>query len=238
MQSYDEAKNHCAGIAVSFLLTVFASGSVFAQGVSVNASLTSEPQRHGLAEASGRPALAFDVDWELNEYFFVGASGYLASDAPAPHRPKNVAPFVGIHFGEPQGVQFDLLVMHRIFPGDFATDWDFTDVQLGIGFSPTFGVSFTATDDYYGMGMRSVSGAVEYVHNFSDRLYGRVKAGYVDIDNPVIDSFSFGVFGLGYRFSRFSVEGGFRANDAEQFRPFTEAQTRNRLMLTMNWLVY
>lgn len=238
MQSKDRRKNDFARFSASFLLAAFVSGSVFAQGVSIDASVTSEPQRQGLAEANGRPAVTVNVDWELTNSFFVGASAYLASDAPAPQRPKNLAPMLGFHFGEPASVQFNLMVVHRIFPGDFAIDWDFTEVQLGVGFSPSFGLSLTATDDYYGIGPRSVSGALEYVRNFSDRLYGRVKAGYVDVDSPAIDSFAFGVVGMGYRFGRFSVEGGFRANDASPFRPFIEAQTRNRLTLTMNWLVY
>lgn len=211
---------------------------VFAQGVTVNANLISEPQRHGLAEANGRPGVGINVDWELNDYLFLGASGYITGDAPAPQRTQSIAPLIGVHFGKANGTQFDVMLVHRAFPGDFAIDWDFSELQVDVGFTSNLGLSLTATDDYYGMGMRSVSAALEYVHNFSDRSYARVKAGHVDIDSQVIDSFSFAVLNVGYRFDRFSVEAGYRANNAEPFAPFRDAQTRNRLMLTANWAVY
>lgn len=223
---------------VVMLLIATISRLASAQGVSIDASLISEPQRHGLAEVNGRPGFGLNVDWEISANLFVGASGYITSNAPAPQRTKNIAPFVGVNFGAADGVQFSLMAIHRIFPGDFVIDWDFTDLQLDVGFSPSLGLTITATDDYYGMGMRSTSGALEYAHDFSNQLYGRVKAGYVDVDSPLIESFSFGVLGLGYRFGRFSVEGGYRINDAEPFRAFREPQTRNRLMLTVNWLAY
>lgn len=220
------------------LLACLLSAPLHAQGISVNASLISEPQRHGLAEANGRPGIGINVDWELNDHVFLGVSGYITGDAPAPQRTQNLAPLIGIHVGDADSTQFDLILVHRIFPGDFAIDWDFTELQFDLGFTPNLGLSLTATDDYYGMGMRSLSGALEYVHNFSDRAYARVKAGHVDIDSNIIDSFSFGVANVGYRFDRFSVEAGFRANNAEPFAPFRDAQIRNRFMLTANWAVY
>lgn len=225
-------------VMLAILATCLPLSAALGQGVSVNANLISEPQRHGLAEANGRPGIGINVDWELNDYLFVAANGYITGDGPAPQRTRNIAPLIGLHLGDANGTQFDLMFVHRIFPGDFVIDWDFSELQMDIGLTPSLGVSFTATDNYYGLDLTSISGAVEYVHNFSDRLYARVKAGHVDVDSSVVESFSFGVANLGYRFDRLSVEAGYRANNADAFVAFRDPQTRNRFMLTVNWAVY
>lgn len=225
-------------IAIATVLLVADPADVHAQAFTISGSLSSEQTNFGLSEANGRPGVSLSAEWEADGGLFIGGNGYQTTDAPTPNRTQNLTAYAGFHWSGSNSLQYDLTVIYRVYPGDFAIDWDYPELRFDVALSPQLGLALSVTDDFYGMGTRSFAATSEYVHDFSQRWYSRIEGGYAYFDSSVIDSYGFVVLSTGLRGNRWSVEGGYRANNADPFRAFGERQIANRLMLSANWLFY
>lgn len=223
-------------VSVVFLASTVSSAR--AESVTVSGSLSSEQINLGLSEANGRPGIGLAIEWEVSRNLFFGASGYQTADAPAPNRPQNLTAYTGLHWGSADALQYDLTLLYRVYPGDFPIDWDYPELRFDVGISPQFGLTLSATNDFYGLHASSVAASAEYLHDFSAKFYSRVEGGYVYFDSSVIDSYGFLMLSAGMRGNRWSIEGGYRANNADAFPAFRNTQIENRFMLSANWLFY
>lgn len=220
------------------LLLVVSDSGVNAQTLTINGSVSAEQINLGLPEASGRPGVGLAFEWEANRNFFVGANGYLTTDASPPNRTRNVTTYAGVHWDDNSDRQYDLTLLYRIYPGKFAIDWDYPELRFDVGVSPNLGFSLTAANDFYGLGVSSIALTGEYVVDFSPKYYSRLEGGHVSIDSSSIDSYSFAMVSAGLRGDRWSVEGGYRINNAVAFPAFRDPQIENRFLLSANWLIY
>lgn len=209
-----------------------------AQSLTINGSISTEQINLGLSEANGRPGIGLSFEWEFDRHFFAGVNGYITTDAPAPNRTENVTAYAGLHWGDADKLQYDLTLLYRVYPGQFAIDWDYPELRFDMVFSENVGLSLSATNDFYGMDTSSVAVTGEYIHDFSPKYFSRVEGGYVYFESSTIDSYGFVMLIVGRRGNRWSIEGGYRANNAEPFRAFSDSQIENRLMLSANWLFY
>lgn len=223
---------------LSLALLASLLGGAHAASVTVSGSLSSEQINLGLSEASGRPGVALAIEWEASRNLFFGASGYRTTDTRPPDRPENLTAYAGVHWENADSLQYDLTLVYRVYPGDFAIDWDYPELRFDVGISPQFGLALSATNDFYGMDTNNVTAIAEYLHDFSEKFYSRIEGGYSYFDSSTIDSYSFLVLSAGMRGNRWSIEAGYRANNAAAFRAFRNAQIENRFMLTANWLLY
>lgn len=209
-----------------------------AQSLAISGSLSSEQVSFGLSEANGRPGVGLAVEWEVDRNFFVGVNAYQTTDAPAPDRPQNVTTYAGFHWDGSDTRQYDFTLLYRIYPRHSFVDWDFAELRFDVGFSEQFGIALSATNDFYAMGTNTVAASGEYVHDFSAKYYSRVEGGYVYFDSSVIDSYGYALLTAGMRGNRWSIEGGFRANNAEPFGAFRGSQIDDRFLLSASWLFY
>lgn len=221
---------------VAFL--AWSNAGAQADSLTITGSLSSEQINLGLSEANGRPGVGLAIEWEASRNFFLGGSVYQTTDAPAPNRPQNLTAYAGLHWGRSDSLQYDLTLVYRVYPGDFSIDWDYPELRFNVGFSPQLGLALSTTNDFYGLDVSSVAAIGEYVHDFSAKFYSRIEGGYVHFDDSAIDSYAYGVLTAGMRGDRWSIEGGYRANNAEPFPAFRDPQTANRFMISANWLFY
>lgn len=210
-----------------FFVALFASDAIQAEtfdAVSVAVTVLSEPAERGVSEANGRPAVAVAIDWDLHEQWVVGAHGYAATDAPAPQRPQSVTVFGGWRWSPAVGPNLDVLLIHHVYPGDFSIDWDYTELRVDAHFSRNLAVTVRATDDYYGIGGNSVTGALSAVRELTDNWYARGEIGAVGIDDARFDSYGYVEAGGGFSRGRWSAEVLLRANNADASPAFRNSQ--------------
>lgn len=224
-----------AGILV---LALVGSGGASAQSLTLSASAFSEPVHFGLSESDGRPGVELTADVEIGGRVFAGVTAMRASSAPPPNRSESWVGFAGLSWGGTESPPMDLTVLHRVYPGRFRMDWDYTELRYGLGLTPSLSLAFSYIDDYYGMGDPAYAAVGRYTHDFSDRYFGRLELGHLHMSGDRMDPYTFAVIGLGARFDRFSVEVGYRENDAEPSPVFRPDQIDGRFMLTLGWLIY
>lgn len=240
MSTKHSSRNSLKFLSLAFGITLLASNYASAQAdsLTISGSLSSEQINLGLSEANGRPGLGLAIEWEASRNFFVGGSVYQTTDAPAPNRPQNLTAYAGLHWGSSDSLQYDLTLIYRAYPGDFSIDWDYPELRFNLGFTSKLGLALSAAEDFYGLDVSNVAAIGEYVHDFSAKFYSRVEGGYVHFDGSAIESYGYVILTAGMRGDRWSIEGGYRANNAEPFPAFRGSQLDDRFMISANWLFY
>lgn len=212
----------------ALLLTLAVSFDTCAEAfdaIALSVSGLSEPAERGLSEANGRPALAAALDWDIANNWTIGASGYVATDAPAPQRPQGILLYGGWRWVPETGPDIDISLLHRMYPGDFQIDWDHSEVRIDVHFSRNLAATFQATDDYYGIGGTSLGGSLTVIRDITGSLYARAKAGGVSIDDNRFDDYAYIEVGAGYSLNRWNLEVLLRASTADVSPAFTDSQT-------------
>ena len=232
--------NSLGFLPLTFCVAFLASSDASAQAdsLTISGTLSSEQINLGLSEANGRPGVGLALEWEASPNFFLGGSVYQTTDAPAPNRPQNLTPYLGLNWGSSDALQYDLTLLYRIYPGDFSIDWDYPELRFNVGFTPQLGLALSATNDFYGLDVSNLAAIGEYLHDFSAKFYSRVEGGYVYFDGSAIDSYGYVILTAGMRGDRWSIEGGYRANNAEPFPAFRGSQLDDRFMISASWLFY
>lgn len=225
-------------VALAILFPVSASSDFF-DSLTVTGSLFSEPIHLGLSEAHGRPGAALSLDYEISEHFYIGINGYRATDSPSPNRSENYNLYAGTHWGKDKATQFDLTLIHRSYPGDFAIKWDYTELRLDTHFSNNLALTLTGAIDYYGQDEANSLGIVgNYVHDFSNNIFAIVEGGTVRLDGKDLDSYEYVIVGGGYKFDRVSIEVFYKTNNADTNNAFDRPQLKDGVVATLNWLIF
>lgn len=237
--SHNQNRRIYATCVAIFALQTGQAQADLLDSLTVNGSLFSEPLHLGLSESHGHPGVALALDLELGQHFFVGATGYRATDSRSPNRSENYNLYLGTHWGKQDKTQFALALIHRSYPGDFSENWDYTELQLDTHFTDNFALSLTGSVDYYGVDETNSLGVTgSYVHDFTDNLFSRVEGGTVQLDGKNIDSYEYITVGGGYRFDRLSFEILYKANNADENIAFSRPQIRDGFVASLNWLIY